>query len=174
MLAFRAARLDDSYGIATVRVRAWQCGFKEILPASFLDAMSIQDAAEKTKGWMSLPDPPGHDWVVEDDGKLVGWAHTFMPARAIDDSNCAEISAIYALPSHWGRGVGYLMVEQLRSALRAGGARTVMLWVMESNERARRFYERQGFVLGHGRRALMLVPESDVWEVSYELSLHAS
>ena len=63
---FRKATVADALGIATVRVKAWQKGFEGILPQAYLDSMSLEDAEKKTQNWMSLPEPPGDDWVVSE------------------------------------------------------------------------------------------------------------
>ena len=55
-----------------------------------------------------------------------------------------ELHALYVLPELWGRGIG-------RDLLAAAGD-VSELWVLESNERARRFYERFGWAPdGSGR-----------------------
>ena len=44
-------------------------------------------------------------------------------------------------PAWWGTGVGYVLFEE------AVGDRAAYLWVLAGNDRAIRFYERQGFRL---------------------------
>ena len=58
---------------------------------------------------------------------------------------CGEVSAIYALADAWGRGVGRALMDAALAGLASGGFTEVMLWVLEGNERAIRFYERAGF-----------------------------
>jgi GNAT superfamily N-acetyltransferase len=51
---------------------------------------------------------------------------------------------LFVLPAEWGRGAGSLLHDEAVRLLRAkeAGAR---LWVLEENERARRFYEQRGW-----------------------------
>ena len=49
---------------------------------------------------------------------------------------------IYVAPSHWGRGYGYALLRDAEEALAAAGRRNLALWVLEGNDRARKFYER--------------------------------
>ena len=55
----------------------------------------------------------------------------------------AEIVAIHSLPESWGTGLGHAMLAE---ALRQIGERPVFLWAFKENRRARRFYEKHGFI----------------------------
>ena len=64
-----------------------------------------------------------------------------------------EIRTLYVDPDHWSGGVGSALLEAAVGHLRAHGGTPVHLWVIAANERARRFYERFGFVAdGASRR----------------------
>jgi GNAT superfamily N-acetyltransferase len=52
---------------------------------------------------------------------------------------------LYVAPSHWGRGYGYALLRDAEEALATTGRRDLALWVLEGNDRARRFYERAGW-----------------------------
>lgn len=57
------------------------------------------------------------------------------------------LHAIHVHPDWIGRGVGLALLAKARIALRDLGFVRASLWVLEDNERARRFYERDGWVL---------------------------
>lgn len=63
-----------------------------------------------------------------------------------------ELYAIYALPEAWGSGSGPALLRAVLEGLREDGFATAILWVLEDNPRARRFYEREGWSLDGGRR----------------------
>lgn len=66
-------------------------------------------------------------------------------ARAVTHRPTVELSKIYVLPAQHRSGVAAeLMAESVRAAV-ATGARSVWLGVNQRNERANRFYEKQGF-----------------------------
>jgi len=44
-----------------------------------------------------------------------------------------------------GRGYGYALLRDAEEALATMGRRDLALWVLEGNDRARRFYERAGW-----------------------------
>ena len=56
-----------------------------------------------------------------------------------------EIRFLAVDPAGWGGGVGSDLLRYADDLARAGGARSLELWVLESNERARRLYERAGW-----------------------------
>lgn len=82
--------------------------------------------------------------VADVDARVVGFANV-GPRRDEDAHDEGEVRAIYVLPEHWGRGIGReLMIEAL-AALADHRFRQAMLWVLDTNERARRFYESGGW-----------------------------
>ena len=77
--------------------------------------------------------------VAVDGGALVGF--TYLGPSA--EPGVMELGAIHVDPAYVGSGVGRLL---MREALPHLGERAV-LWVLEGNDRARRFYERGGWTL---------------------------
>lgn len=57
------------------------------------------------------------------------------------------LHAIHVHPDWIGRGVGLALLNEARISLRELGFTRASLWVLEDNERACRFYERNGWVL---------------------------
>lgn len=57
-----------------------------------------------------------------------------------------ELYAIYLVEESKGAGIGKSLWEKSLKDLHALGYTEVTLWVLDTNERARRFYERVGFV----------------------------
>ena len=70
----------------------------------------------------------------------------FGPCR--DDEapeHTAEVFTIYLLPEAAGRGIGRELFASATDRLRWFGYERALLWVMASNARSRRFYERAGW-----------------------------
>ncbi|MEX2201253.1 MAG: GNAT family N-acetyltransferase [Dongiaceae bacterium] len=59
---------------------------------------------------------------------------------------------LHVLPAHWGGGIGGVLHDRAIVALAADGFASAIMWVLERNERARRFYERRGWQQTGGRR----------------------
>ncbi|GAB1689498.1 N-acetyltransferase family protein [Krasilnikovia sp. M28-CT-15] len=90
--------------------------------------------------------------VADADGELVGF--TYLGPTT--DPGVTELYAIHVAPLWVGRGVGRLL---MRDALAHLGERAV-LWVLEGNTRARRFYEHGGWVPDGATRDQPMGPET--------------
>jgi GNAT superfamily N-acetyltransferase len=97
--------------------------------------------------------------VVALDGQQICGFVTTGDSRDDDVSRIGEIFAMYLDPNYWERGIGRLLIEQARSNLYEAGYVEALLWVLDGNERARRFYVADGWASDGSRR------EEDVWGV---------
>jgi ribosomal protein S18 acetylase RimI-like enzyme len=83
--------------------------------------------------------------VVELDGRLEGYAVVTWGWSIEAGGREALLDEIYVRTR--GRGIGRELVGHLVDDCRAAGAKRVILETEQSNDRARRFYERAGFVV---------------------------
>ena len=71
---------------------------------------------------------------------------SFGPTRDTDAADVAEIYSLNIFPPFWSRGAGRTLCEHAFREAAAREHRAVTLWVLKENDRARRFYERLGYV----------------------------
>jgi len=144
----RLARPDDAAAIAEVHVRTWQDAYEHVFGTERLAGVTVE---QRLPMWRQiLADPAQTALVAEDDaGHIVGWC-TVAPSRDADADG--ELWGIYVLADAWGSGVGTALMAAGVEALREAGYREVILWVLEDNPRARRFYEREGWALDGSRK----------------------
>ncbi|HYL41089.1 MAG TPA: GNAT family N-acetyltransferase [Candidatus Binatus sp.] len=84
-------------------------------------------------------------FVIAARGTVVGtaiWAPSGDPDATPDT---AEVRTIYLGPDAIGRGLGRHLLATVVSDVADHGLRVATLWVLESNARARRFYEAAGW-----------------------------
>jgi ribosomal protein S18 acetylase RimI-like enzyme len=149
-LVVRVAELGDARQIAEVHVRVWQAAYRGLIPKEHLTKLSVE---EREAFWTGILSKDERDvFVLTDQGPVVGWAAS-GPARDqdCDPARVQEVYGIYLLEACWGRGFGkrlYLAAER-QAEMRAD---EIVLWVLEPNMRARRFYERLGFRIEAGRK----------------------
>jgi len=93
-----------------------------------------------------LADPTAVALVARCDGSPVG------SVMASADREFAEghIAGLHVLPAVWGMGVGSSLHDAALMLLSEAGHHTAGLWVIAANNRARRMYERRGWVLRQG------------------------
>lgn len=166
----RPARAEDARAVAEVHVAGWRTGYRGLFPQAYLDALDVdaheQRWAQNISGGLAvlvhvaagLDDDQDDD---QDDGGVDGFA-AFGPARDDDvPASAGEVYGLYVHPDAWGRGAGGALlaaaVGQLAQAGRQrhegrGGEDAPVLWALEDNARARRFYAHQGWVEDGARR----------------------
>jgi GNAT superfamily N-acetyltransferase len=142
----RPARVDDAEQIAEVHVRSWQAGYRGLIPQDYLDGLDPAARVDSRRRSLQESDlPRSGTLVVAHDGTVVGFAH-IGPARDDDTDDCVgEVWAIYLSPDAWGKGRGRELMSAALGQLVAAGYRQATLWVLDSNARARRFYEAARF-----------------------------
>lgn len=157
----RAAVPEDAEAIAAVHVRAWQVAYAHVFPPEKLAGL---DEAARARQWREGLEADWHALVLDD---LSGFA-SVGPSREV--SGEGELYAIYVSSEHWGTGRGRALMDAALAALREAGFEDAILWVLEDNPRARRFYEAAGWRLdGTVKEDEFL--DTPVREVRYRISL---
>jgi ribosomal protein S18 acetylase RimI-like enzyme len=80
------------------------------------------------------------------DDNVIGYAGVGAERDPQAPPTTGELYALFVHPDHWGTGTGRALADAACADLRECGCDTVQLWVLEANNRARRFYARYGFV----------------------------
>jgi GNAT superfamily N-acetyltransferase len=127
----RPATVEDAGTLADLFLRAREAAYPA-MPRPVHPPASVRAWVRR---WYDAPagaTPEQEAWVAEEDGAVVGF---LMLERD-------WVHSLYVEPGLTGRGVGAALLD-LAKGLRPGG---LGLWVFESNEGARRFYARHGFV----------------------------
>lgn len=139
----RLATLRDANAIADIHVSASQAAFKALFPGEQLPAVSSDKSQAYWRQAIEFSEP--QVYVALDAGKVVGFVGFDRSRDKGTPPTTGEIWAIYAAPSHWGRGVGLALWDAAREGLLEEGCTKVTLWVPLANERAVRFHELAGF-----------------------------
>lgn len=158
-MIIRQAESDDALAIATIHVRSWQHAYRDFLPDHQLESLSIP---QREQQWLRNldPDNPAQTVVVEENGKVVGFASWAM----LPDSQppTAMLYSMYLDPSVMGRGYGSELMQAVEVDMIAAGATVGTLHVLAKNTPTREFYER------HGWRA---EPDSDQTETFFGIDV---
>jgi GNAT superfamily N-acetyltransferase len=144
----RRATPRDAGAIARIQEHGWQAAYRHVFPVEVLDRGGFIDASR----WRQRLKHPPSGWVTfvaQRDGDVIGFA-ALGPSR--DLPRLGELYAIYVEPDEWSSGAGRALLavaeEQLESEYDVA-----LLWVLEDNPRARRFYERAGWAPDGARKA---------------------
>ncbi len=154
LVSIRRAETGDAQALARVHVRTWQGAYRGLIPQDYLDSL---DVARWRSGWdrvLEAMDWPGTGVLVaEDHDEVVGFV-SFGPTRDDAELTGGEIYSIYAIPGVWGQGVGRELMAAGLAALADAGFTEASLWVLDTNTRARRFYEAGGWSVDEAGRTL--------------------
>jgi GNAT superfamily N-acetyltransferase len=141
----RPGRPEDARAVAEVHVASWRYAYRGLLPDDYLEKLSVDEREARLLAWFADPTPRSGILVAEEAGRIVGFV-TFGPSRDDDvGEETGEVPAIYVAPAATGAGIGRALLEKATAASRETGFTRASLWVLERNERARRFYEKAGW-----------------------------
>lgn len=131
---------DDKMTISRIYEESWKYTYKGIIPQDYLESIPEGRwvANLENSNWSTL--------VCVDNGRIVGTS-SFCKSRFNQFTGWGEIISIYLLPDYMGRGFGKALFDSVIVELKNMGYRNIFLWVLEENLRARKFYEKEGFIL---------------------------
>jgi diamine N-acetyltransferase len=130
----------------------------EISAETFLDAFASYNTAENMQAYLKeayhlaqmskeLANPDSlHFFLLYKDEPVGFMKLNFAPAQAdIKDPHSLEIQRIYLKKEYWGRGLGDILMNRALHIAQEHHLKYVWLGVWDRNERAIKFYEKQGF-----------------------------
>jgi ribosomal protein S18 acetylase RimI-like enzyme len=180
MIRIRPAEAADAQAIAQVRAQTWRTAYAGVIPDQTLAELTAPEMvcleahwrAEHSMDGLLVAEATGPaatpagatSGPAPDAAEVIGFA-AFGPERGEDDrpgddlpgppdQDRAELYAVYVLPRHWSSGTGRALVERALALAAEAGYADISLWVLEGNERGRRFYEQAGFA-GTGESAAL-------------------
>ena len=164
-IQIRAAIPEDAASMARVHVDSWRSTYAGIVPAEYLAGLSYRNRESLWKELLTTDRPRTSYFVAEtEDGDIVGFASA-GPERGGDRVYRGELYAIYILEEYQRMGLGRRLFSSVTRRLLADGFNSMLLWVLEDNRPACRFYE----LLGGERvgRKTITIDGVDIVEVSY-------
>lgn len=121
--------------VEAVRVATWKVAYRGLLPDELLDRLKVTEVGVAKWNDMLVKGEVA-TVVAVDDKAVVGFASCGR-CRDADLPDARELWAVYVLPAYWATGTG--------ARLLAAAGDIDVVWVLQGNERAIAFYERQGF-----------------------------
>lgn len=84
-----------------------------------------------------------------------------------DLASWGELVSLYGHPDHWGEGYGSVVMEEVLRRLQEAGYPGCFLYVLRENDRARRFYERHGFIWDGHSLEVALTSDTVLMDLRY-------
>lgn len=138
-------QLEDAPVLAKVHVEGWRVAYGHLLVdhERWFGSAALERRTQQWTEWLT-PDSAAYRRGTlragyEDSGIPVGFA-TSGPTRDEDGPRALEQASLYIDQAWYGTGLGRALAEAVI------GREPASVWVTEDNPRARRFYEKLGFV----------------------------
>jgi ribosomal protein S18 acetylase RimI-like enzyme len=168
VVVIRAGSAAHAAQIAAVQRETWFAAYEGIIAPEVIDRVTVPDDGARVRQsfrirpWQRMlvaVDPGAGDPGAGDPGVggIVGYA-SFGPETDVlnapwphpltvdgESGRVAELYALYVRPAWWSTGTGRALAGKVLARSAAAGYRSITLWVLRDNQRARRFYERAGF-----------------------------
>jgi GNAT superfamily N-acetyltransferase len=163
VVVIRAGSAAHAAQIAAVQREAWFAAYEGVIAPEVIDRVTTPDNGARvrqsfrTRPWQRMlvaVDPAAVDPAAsgtvgyasfgpEMDVLTAPWPHPLTADG--EGGRVAELYALYVRPAWWSTGTGRALMERVLARSAAAGYRSITLWVLRDNQRARRFYERAGF-----------------------------
>lgn len=167
-LNIRTAQTSDLPAIAEIHVASWRSAYRGIISDAVIDAVTVKERLSHWQSWSQ--EPKVYLSVAELDGEVIGFCR-LSPVRDVDDPppNFAEVTNLYVSPGATGDGIGGALftdaLEQARSLAYEG----LLLWVLEQNDGARRFYSSHGLYFDGARHTEPAWLGEGIFEARYRI-----
>jgi ribosomal protein S18 acetylase RimI-like enzyme len=167
-VSIRAATPADAEAISRVHIATWQAAYRGQVADAFLESLS-ERLDGRVEWWRRQLVAGATALVAEEGGRVTGFV-SFGRAEPPSDPGLGEVYAIYVDAPYWDRGHGRALMDGALDALRGRGSAAAVLWVLGSNVRARRFYDRGGWAVDGGTK-IETIGGEPLQEVRYRRSL---
>ncbi len=160
----RAAGPADVAAIAAVHCAAALTAYAHIFPRD-AEAPTPESLAPQYAALLNDPDAAV---FVAEDSEVIGCVALHPNA---DVPSSWLFSRLYVTPSRWRFGIGAELHDRVLDTARARKLKTLHLWTLEANDRARAIYERRGWQLVPGRRLVNGDFDPPIEDVLYAIQL---
>ncbi len=140
---FELATAADASAIAALHADSWRESYRGSLPDEFLAGPVLQNRQELWTRRFAAADAFHTIKAIQGD-TLIGFGCVIFDG---DPEWGADLDNLHVRTPFKGLGVGARLLHECRSWIhRRDPARAMYLWVLETNDAAKRFYDRRGGV----------------------------
>lgn len=168
---FREATQEDVDGLAEVLVLSRKAAYQGKIPASHLEGMTV---AQKAEEWREiLRSPTTKTFLAQNlDKKVIGFVN-FGNYRDenLPNEEVVEIRTLYVHPEYWRKGIGKNLAELAIQNCKNSGSKRIVLWVLDSNEPAQRFYQSLDFQPDGRVKIDKRIPECELRQIRFSKNL---
>ncbi len=162
-IRIREAKPKDYARVAAMHYPVWRQSWNGIVAMHVLDMISTPKTWVDTFYPTTLKRGGWQLWMAEARGKLLGMT---MFGPDLSNPKHIQIDALYIVEDNQRHGIGGML---LNKALRTYPDNDIILWCADKNQKARNFYEKNGFQLDDRTYVWKPLPGVTVPHVGYRL-----
>jgi GNAT superfamily N-acetyltransferase len=161
---------ENAYDYTACHIECWRGAYRGIIPDEYLAGVSadIEERTERLRKNLSELAGAFSYYYAAVDGKMIGRL-IIGESRDDDKPDAGEIGAIYLLREYWGMGLGRQLMQFAIDTLQDMGYHEIILWALEENARALRFYEKAGFAFDCTKKGIT-IGKKPLVEVRYAMA----
>lgn len=142
MINYRVATIDDLDDIVQFYVLCWQQTYRGIVSQRYLNQMPKAQIKERFRKQLGILNDSMA--IAMQQNQIIGFV-TLMPSRWHDQFNIGEIRDLYVVLNEQNKGVGKQLLDFIQK-IQSKKYNQIVLITMVKNQKAMRFYEKQGFI----------------------------
>jgi len=137
---------EEAREYALLADACWKSAYTGIMPEEFLRSREDEQFEQRVEKYREALGGFECDFYFAEYWERNVGILGIRKSRDEDKPDTGEIMAIYLIEEFWNKGFGKELLKLALEALKSMGHSEITLWTLEENSRARRFYERNGFV----------------------------
>lgn len=141
-ISIRLAMPEDAEYCADIHAKSWSFAYNGILSTEIINVQNFRRPMMWTK---LLANNTDSHYVITYNNTIIGFFTIAIPRDNDLKESSYEIVGLYLTPDYVGAGYGHQAMEWIKTEIQCRGYNKICLWVLEDNNRARRFYEKSGF-----------------------------
>jgi ribosomal protein S18 acetylase RimI-like enzyme len=144
-VAYTIRYADSSYAkiLGVIHAQSWKVAYKGIIPDEVLDNITAEKREQRF--YTAITERGEENFLIFKGEEAAGFLMIEQCRDEDLDETHGEICGIYLHPDYWNQGIGAKLMNWGLEELKNRGYKTITLWVLEENVRAREFYEKLGF-----------------------------
>ena len=140
-MIIRSGKPEDAAACADIHKRLWIYAYSHCISMELIEKIHIGREVMWEK---FLANEAAGNFVAVVNDKIIG-IMTIGAARDNDlPEGTGELIGLYFDPDYIGKGYGHQAVDWVKRELKTKGFSTMILWVLDKNDRAKYFYEKAG------------------------------
>ena len=140
-MIIRPGKPEDAAACADIHKRSWIYAYSHCISRELIE----QRHKSRVAMWEKfLANEAGGNFVAVAENEIIGIITIGAERDGDMPEGTGELCGFYFDPDYIGKGYGHQSMDWVKHELKTKGFSTMILWVLDKNDRAKYFYEKAG------------------------------